>query len=176
MTVSGCLSLSLPTERHLRDSTRSQGAHYDENGPERSGPGAISHNLAMQAPRRRRPLRREVVTPAGIDLNQLAARATYVGSPEHKSTRSFAGHPRPRATATICDPKLADSQVKITDWLRDAIRHGQVSGVWDGEFPKYVWGNVDGQLYEGRLVNREQGQYKGYPLLPVECPKGLVFP
>ena len=137
---------------------------------------AKGHNTHMQAPRRKRPLRREVMSPEGIDLGALAGRATYVGSPEHKSSRSFAGHPRPRATASICDPKLADSQDQITGWLRDSVRRVQVSGVWDGEFPKYVWGEVDGQLYEARLVNREQGQYKGYPLLPEQRPKGLVVP
>lgn len=128
----------------------------------------------MQSPGRKRPLRRaraEVVP--GTDLDALASRATYVGSPEHKSSPSFAGHPKPRSTAAICDPSLAKSQGLITEWVREAIRRGNVGAHWEGDFPRYVWHEVDGVYYEGRLVNREQGQYKGYPLYPHERPEGL---
>lgn len=128
----------------------------------------------MKSPGRKRPLRREITVPEDVDLSALSERLSYVGSPEHKSTRSFAGHPRPRADASICDPKLANSQNQVTQWLRDAVRLGNVSTIWEGDFPRYVWHELDGNPYEARLVNREQGQYKGYPLRPEERPGGLV--
>lgn len=36
--------------------------------------------------------------------------------------------------------------------------------------PKYQEGGV---VYEARLVNRELGEYKGYPLNETEWPEGL---
>jgi hypothetical protein len=129
----------------------------------------------MRAPRRRRPLVRVIGTiPAGIDLTQLAARAQYVGSPEHKDVPSFAGHPKPRADAAICDRSLADSQTQITQWLRDALTRGVVGGPWEGAFPRYVWHLEGGIVFEGRLVNRIQGQYKGYPLNEDEWPPHIA--
>lgn len=62
------------------------------------------------------------------DLLRAAERVHYVGSPEHKDRPSFAGSPRPRADASIRDPRLAASQRQLTDWLREAIRKGQVAG------------------------------------------------
>jgi hypothetical protein len=105
------------------------------------------------------------------DLPGIAQRATYVGSAEHKTTKSFAGPPSPRNDATKCDPSLASQQEEVTLWLRSAIQRGNVSE-FSGDFPKYVWIEVEGQLYEGRLVNHIQGQYKGYPCFPHEKPRG----
>lgn len=68
----------------------------------------------------------------------------------------------------------------FTDWLRDAIRRGHVGAPWEPppsasgqlSFPRYVW-TVNGDiLYEGRLVNSGNGEYKGYRLRPEEWPKG----
>lgn len=127
----------------------------------------------MRAPRRRRPMRRNIGTiPDGVDLALLADRATYVGSGEHKSFPSFAGDARLRADASKCDPKLADVN-QLTSWLRDAIRAGKVGELWEGDFPRNAWCRQDGVLYEARLVNQEQGQYKGYPLQSGEEPGGL---
>jgi hypothetical protein len=102
----------------------------------------------------------------------VADRASYVGSPEHKSFPSFAGQPHPRADASKCDASLADA-AELTGWLRTAIRQGQVSALWDGDFPRYVWCRQAGVAYEGRLLNQGLGQYKGYPLGPGEEPGGL---
>ncbi|MGH3871921.1 MAG: hypothetical protein ACRDSR_10480 [Pseudonocardiaceae bacterium] len=97
---------------------------------------------------------------------------TYVGSGEHKTYPSFAGPPHPRADASKCDPRLAD-QDELTRWLRQAIRCGRTGGLWEGDFPRYVWHRVGQVWYEARLVNRELGQYKGYPLSPDERPGTL---
>jgi hypothetical protein len=127
----------------------------------------------MRAPKRHRPQRRALaVRSAGLPLAAAAARASYVGSPEHKSFPSFAGPPRLRSDASKCDPSFGDPAL-LTSWLRVAIESGQVSDLWEGEFPRYVWCRQDGQVYEGRLVNQELGHYKGYPLDPTEYPEGL---
>lgn len=110
---------------------------------------------------------------AAVRLADLAARAHYVGSSEHKTYPSFAGRPALRADASKCDPKLTSAE-EITQWLKEAILAGSCGSLFEGDFPRYVWLKHDGVVYEGRLVNRELGQYKGYPLAPHEYPKGLT--
>ena len=129
---------------------------------------------AMRATSRRRPLRRTITAaPEGVDPEAVAARVRYVGSPEHKSYRSFAGPPRLRvADASKCDPRFVDA-APLTAWLRESIRAGRFGAPWEGDFPKYVW-FVDGDTcYEARLVNRASGEYKGWELAPEERPEGL---
>ena len=126
----------------------------------------------MRSPRRKRPLRRSVSVPADIDLASLADRATYVGSPEHKDVPSFAGPPRLRGDASCCPRNLA-AQQDLRDWLQTAIRRGAVGAPWEGEFPCYVWYKHEKIVFEGRLVNRAQGAYKGYPLFEDEWPTGI---
>jgi hypothetical protein len=109
----------------------------------------------------------------GTNLQAVAARASYIGSPEHKDTPSFAGQPRPRADAAICDRSLAGKQGQVTRWLRRAIRRGSVSAYWEGDFPRYVWHKEEDVVYEARLVNQVNGQYKGYPLNRDEWPQNL---
>jgi hypothetical protein len=128
----------------------------------------------MRAPKRKRPMRRERVAPSpDIDLVALSQRATYRGSSEHKRTPSPAGPPRLRADATPCPPQLVDLD-ELTRWLRSAITAGQVGAPWDGDFPRYVWYRSDTHgCFEARLVNRESGDYKGYPLRQEEVPRWL---
>src|SRR5215203_1485619 len=50
----------------------------------------------MRAPRRRRPLVREIApAPQGTDLAAVAARASYIGSPEHKILHPLLDNPDP---------------------------------------------------------------------------------
>ncbi len=129
----------------------------------------------MRATKRKRPQRRtKAQPPLGIDLFDIASKITYVGSVEHKSTPSFAGQPRPRADASLCDAGFHNQQREITERLKDSVREGNVGAPWENDFPRYVWGTIDGQCYEARLVNKEAGQYKGYPLKNDEWPKGIV--
>lgn len=58
-------------------------------------------------------------------------------------------------------------------WLRESVRKGQFGAQWEGSFPRYVWVLHDSTWYEGRLVNRGLGEYKGYPLKEDELPQGL---
>lgn len=122
--------------------------------------------------RHRRP-RQRAIGPWSEDkptAEEVAPRVSYVGSAEHKSYPSPAGHPSLRSDASRCDPRYTEFE-PITDVLREGVRRRCTSAVFEGDFPKYVWGWLDGQLYEARLVNRGQGTYKGYPLEEVETPK-----
>lgn len=116
--------------------------------------------------------------PADVPPAEEVARvASYVGSPEHKTAPSDAGPPRLRHNdASPCDTKYRTFEAP-TAALREAIRSARTSE-FIGHFPKYVWGRLDGVLYEARIVNAEQGTYKAYPLdgpeeLPVD-PVGVL--
>ena len=127
----------------------------------------------MRAPKRHRPQIRKIARPSGVDLAQLAKRARYVGSPEHKNAPSFAGRqPHPRADASICPREITQDQAQT--WLREAILAGATSALWEGDFPRYVWFKAGKIVYEGRLVNSGNGEYKGWPLAEDEWPAGLA--
>lgn len=128
----------------------------------------------MRAPKRRRPQVRHISSaPESVDLRGVASRVSYVGSPEHKDTPSFAGQPRPRADATICERRFKGMQDQLTDWIRESIRAGVIGGPWEGDFPRYVWCFREDMVYEARLVNQAKGEYKGYQLERVEWPPGI---
>lgn len=128
----------------------------------------------MRTPKRRRPRVRKLMDPPpGTDLERIASQVSYVGSPEHKDRPSFAGQPRPRADASICDPGLAMTQDQLTEHLQTAVRNGRIGAPWEGEFPRYIWCRIGEAVYEARLVNRGNGAYKGYPLEPEERPQGI---
>ena len=126
----------------------------------------------MRAPNRRRPQRRQIYVPPGTDLNHLANLVMYVGSPEHKDFPSFAGQPRRRADASCCPRDITDQNL-VNQWLRAAVRRGAVGDHWEGGFPRYVWYKDGDIVYEGRLVNQGNGEYKGYPLSRDEWPGGI---
>jgi hypothetical protein len=126
----------------------------------------------MRAPKRKRPQVRTVgPPPVGVNLAQVAERAQYVGSPEHKDAPSFAGQPRPRSDASICARDL--TQEIVQGWLRAAILRGATSAFWEGDFPRYVWFKTDNVAYEGRLINSVTGEYKGWPLTRDEWPSSI---
>lgn len=57
-----------------------------------------------------------------------------------------------------------------------AIRKGAFGRLWEGsvpQFPRYIWYKDAETVYEGRLVNQERGDYKGYPLGRDEWPPGI---
>lgn len=130
----------------------------------------------MRTPSRRRkaPARRFGQPPNGVDLDAIASRAHYVGSPEHKDAPSFAGQPRPRADATICDRSFSGRLDDINRWLKAAIRAGQFSAYWDhGHFPRYVWHREGDVVFEARVVNAGSGAYKGFDLTRDEWPENF---
>ena len=128
----------------------------------------------MRAPKRKRPQPRTIHPPPdGVDALGLIERVRYVGSTEHKDGPSFAGTPRPRADATICDPAFADRLDDIQRWLRNAFEVRCFGGPWEGSFPRYAWCKVGDTVYEARLINRGLGQYKGWQLDREEWPDGI---
>ena len=110
--------------------------------------------------------------PPEVALDDLASRVTYVGSPEHKDFYSFAGSPRLRADASCCPRWIRDAEV-VCEWLRDAIRRGATAAPWEDGYPRYVWYKHGQTVFEGRLVNRGNGEYKGFPLHRSEWPEGI---
>jgi hypothetical protein len=64
----------------------------------------------------------------------MANAMSYIGSPEHKDTPSFAGHPRPRADASICSRTFARDQLIVNQWLQAAILAANYSEFFEGDF------------------------------------------
>ena len=128
----------------------------------------------MRSPNRRRPRRRTRVVPPGTDLDALAERARYTGSPEHKDMPTFAGGPRPRGDASICPREHNDAEL-VTGWLPSAMRAGSTGGPWEDGYPRYVWHREVDTIFEARLVNRGNGSHKGYPLTPDELPPHMAL-
>ena len=52
--------------------------------------------------------------PVNVDLEAVAARATYIGSREHKNVPSYAGSAGRRADASCCPPELANDLDRVT--------------------------------------------------------------
>lgn len=99
----------------------------------------------------------------------VASKARYVGSAEHKDYPSAAGPPALRSDATPCDPDISFTDIGAA--LAEGIRRGCVSAATEQDFPKYVWGWLDGNLYEARHVNGNPGTYKGYRIEEAERPR-----
>lgn len=134
----------------------------------------------MRSPTRlSRPRRRAIMPwPEGErPPEQVAELAVYVGSAEHKGHRSPGFNPALRKDASECPPNLSLSMDGNTAALRRAIRGRCVGAQFENGFPKYVWGWIDGQVYEARHINGPFGTYKAYPLEPEEMvadPDGLL--
>jgi len=128
--------------------------------------------MELRGHRHKRPRHRVIATwPSGSpDWAQIALRVHYVGSAEHKSYPSPAGIPALRSDASPCDPRYRDFE-PITEVLREGIRRGCVSKIFEGDFPKYVRGWLDDQLYEARHINGPQGTYKAYAIEDLERPE-----
>jgi len=121
--------------------------------------------------RKRRPMKPRTLhcDLSDSELCDIASRARYVGSTEHKSYRSPAGEPSLRSDATPCDKEIEFPAIAAL--LSDSIRKGRISNAIEHGFPRYVWGWIDMDLYEARHINGYPGTYKGYKLEPPEYPK-----
>ena len=102
---------------------------------------------------------------------EVAARACYVGSAEHKGNWSPHHEPRLRSDASACPPELSIDLHANTESLRRAIKLRCVGADFENGFPKYVWAWVGGKLWEARHIRGPIGTYKAYgPLELVELP------
>lgn len=129
----------------------------------------------MRARRRARPLSRaRVQPPPGVDLGDLASRATYQASAEHKDRYTpEAGVRRLRTDATACPRDIDPTTAQ--ELLRAAIAAGDVGGPWDDQpFPRYAWRRYGKAVFEARLTNAELGAFKGYPIDETESPSWLA--
>jgi hypothetical protein len=104
------------------------------------------------------------------ELAELASRAVYLGSPEHKNRRWWGGLPEAgnRAdwqTTTICPLTTKDDRDRATGWVQSAIRSRQCR-FYQGDinFPKAIWHQADGQIWMGYRTNDGLGEYKGWPI------------
>lgn len=121
--------------------------------------------------------------PPVYDFADLARRARYVGSPEHKRVPNPLANPALHSDKSDCDevdPTISNDPMYVLHLLRSAIARGQVSGPKEGDFPRYAHGWVvlnetERALFRGRLTNREQGIYKGYFETPRDLPEA-VYP
>ncbi len=126
----------------------------------------------MRTPHRHRPRKLDRLAPTrDTDLAALSEKVTYSISTEHKDYLTSAGPGRLRSDASAC-PRNLDFD-DVIQWLRDAVRDGQVSAQVEGDFPRYAWRRVEGHVYEARLSNSGLGQYKGYPIQDDEAPSWL---
>jgi hypothetical protein len=127
----------------------------------------------MRSQRHKRPRHRVISSwPEGMPTPEdVAARVRYVGSPEHKSYPSPAGPPVLRSDASRCDPRLGYDAERFTEILQEGILRRCIGAIFEGGFPKYVWGWVNGQLFEARHLNGPQGAFKAYPLEDIERPE-----
>ena len=125
--------------------------------------------------RRPQQVARRTLTPD--ERQELANRAVYKGSAEHKDAGWWCGRPAARQlpggrvgrpgkqTTTICPLTTTEDRDRATQWVRDAIRLGQYKFVQaDQVFPKRIWYAVDGQNWTGFCINTQLGHYKGWPI------------
>lgn len=126
----------------------------------------------------KRPAQGRAREPLSLaERRTLAARARYVGSPEHKVRRWWGGLPearqlpggavgrRGRQTTTVCPLTAEQDRAAATGWLREAIAAGQYRFVEsDRDFPKRVWFRARGGVWCGYCVNPSAGDYKGWPI------------
>lgn len=118
--------------------------------------------------RRNRPRVREVLPPPpDIDLDAVANKCRYVGSPYHRTIRvKGRTPPQNRPGKTPCPTDLQKNQGLIGEWLRDAIRRGNFGEFIRGGGPRVVWHEEDGRLFEARNSGPGSCEYHGYPLAP----------
>lgn len=130
----------------------------------------------MRCPNRRRDLPNKITkTPDFQQLEELKGFVSYVGSIEHKDAPSelIAGKtPRPRPDASMC-PRSISKLEMVNKWLKVAFEKGAVCDYFEGKFPRYVWYKNEEMVFMGRLVNREKGEYKGFPINVFEWPLGI---
>lgn len=106
----------------------------------------------MRAPHRKNPRKDDRFAPGpNTDLSVMADKVDYVISTEHKDYLTSAGPGNLRSDATRCPRGLNFD--KVREWLKDAVRAGDVSAVLDGDFPRYAWTRIGTRVYEARLSN-----------------------
>lgn len=118
-------------------------------------------------PNRKKVPARLAAAMATAELSDLAKKAKYVGSAEHKGVRWEEVLPRLRHDASCCPPHI--TRATATQLLQAGIRAGNVSEDFDGEMPRRVWYVGPLGVFEARLTGRYDeatnkcAEYKGWP-------------
>lgn len=120
------------------------------------------------ARQKQNPKRRLVSSiPDQAELDELAAKVAYNGSPYHKRNPGDFGltpPSSPRFEKTLCDPTEVTKKELATKLLREGISRGLISENTVNGFPKNVWSVHKGWVLESQLENETKGEYHGYPL------------
>jgi len=121
-------------------------------------------------PRRKINSKRRLIDPpcSQAELDQLAARVVYIGSPYHKrNPGDFALMPpsQPRPDKTLCDGAGIFRKDEAQKLLAAGARKGTVSPFEGDGFPKHIWAVTEaGIVLEAKYNNEGPGNYHGYPL------------
>lgn len=111
--------------------------------------------------------------PPGTDLNAVAQKCRYAGSPYHKIMPDrYNNRPVYHRGKSKCPRELQNNPAQVTEWLRAAIRQGQC-GKFENGFPRRVWYRDGNDVFQANLHNRESGEYHGFPLEPHDHIIGL---
>ena len=112
------------------------------------------------------------------ERDELATKAVYTGSSEHKGREWWGGIPearqlgggrigRPhRPVTTECPLTTLRDQVRATHWVQNAIREGKYKYFegYNQGFPQRIWYQADDSYWVGYCINRTIGNYKGWPV------------
>jgi hypothetical protein len=88
-----------------------------------------------------------------------------------QNTRSYPALPADRDF--VPTRLAAPGRSRTGKWFPNGCGPQSDEPPWEGEFPRYVWYMHRNIVFEARLVNREIGSYKGYPLDNDEWPMGI---
>ena len=103
-------------------------------------------------------------------LENIAARVSYGGNPEHKrNPGDFMLSPpsQPRQGKSLCDDAGIFSRSEAEALLREGIRRGLISVQKRDGWPQNVWAVTPrGVPLEAMLENPATGGYHGYPMIP----------
>jgi hypothetical protein len=113
--------------------------------------------------------------PSAKALRVMAARAKYLGSPEHKAAKWEGIHPMGNPHSSKC-PTSIETLAEATSMLQAAIKVGNVGETFQDEMPKYVWYKGSRGTFQARLTDRphfESGKLAGYKAWPVDDEESL---
>ena len=113
--------------------------------------------------------KRKIKNPEdGTDLEALAERVRYTGSPAHKKNPgdfNLSPPAEPRDDKTLCDSSGIFQRKQALRLLRSGVSRGLISKQTRSGFPQNIWAVTDeGMPLEAELENKGQGTYHGYPV------------
>ena len=114
--------------------------------------------------KRDRPrVRRVLPPPPEIALDVVANKCRYVGSLYHRTNRVKRIRPENGPGKTPCPRELQINQDLLEEWFRGAIYQGNF-GKFDQGYPRVVWHEEDGRMFEARQSGQGSCEYHGFLL------------